>query len=73
MFIDKGTVKLSVLSRTGKEAVVGLLERGDFFGEGCLAGQARRMATATALTPTTMLVVDDARDGGAPPRQPCIR
>ena len=57
MFIDKGTVKLSVLSRTGKEAVVGLLERGDFLGEGCLAGQARRMATATALTPTTMLVV----------------
>ena len=57
MFIEKGTVKLSVLSQTGKEAVVGLLERGDFLGEGCLAGQTRRMATATALTPTTLLVV----------------
>ena len=43
MFIEKGTVKLSVLSRTGKEAVVGMLEPGDFFGEGCLAGQPVRM------------------------------
>ena len=49
-----------------------MLERGDFLGEGCLAGQPRRMATATALTPTTMLVVAEARDGRAPPRQPCI-
>jgi CRP/FNR family transcriptional regulator, cyclic AMP receptor protein len=58
MFIQKGTVKLSVVSKAGKEAVVGLLEKGDFLGEGCLAGQNRRMATATALTPTTLLVVD---------------
>ena len=58
MFIKKGTVKLSVVSRTGKEAVVGLLKSGDFVGEGCLAGQGRRMATATALTATKMLILD---------------
>ena len=58
MFIKKGTVKLSVVSSAGKEAVVGLLKSGDFVGEGCLAGQSRRMATATALTPTTMLILD---------------
>ena len=44
--------------RAGKEAVVGLLKSGDFLGEGCLAGQSRRMATATALTPTTILILD---------------
>ena len=58
MFIKKGTVKLSVVSSAGKEAVVGLLKGGDFLGEGCLAGQSRRMATATALAPTVMLVMD---------------
>jgi CRP/FNR family cyclic AMP-dependent transcriptional regulator len=58
MFIKRGTVKLSVVSRAGKEAVVGLLKSGDFVGEGCLAGQSRRMATATALTPTKILVLD---------------
>jgi CRP/FNR family transcriptional regulator, cyclic AMP receptor protein len=58
MFIKKGTVKLSVVSGSGKEAVVGLLKTGDFIGEGCLAGQSRRMATATALSPTTMLILD---------------
>ena len=58
MYIKKGTVKLSVVSSAGKEAVVGLLKSGDFVGEGCLAGQSRRMATATALTPTTMLILD---------------
>jgi CRP-like cAMP-binding protein len=58
LFIKKGTVKLSVVSRAGKEAVVGLLKSGDFLGEGCLAGQGRRMATATALTPTATLILD---------------
>ena len=58
MFIKKGTVKLSVVSSAGKEAVVGLLKSGDFVGEGCLAGQNRRMATATAMTPTTILILD---------------
>lgn len=58
MFIKRGTVKLSVVSSAGKEAVVGLLKAGDFLGEGCLAGQSRRMSTATALTPTKMVILD---------------
>jgi CRP-like cAMP-binding protein len=58
MYIRKGTVKLSVVSKTGKEAVVGLLTDGDFFGEGCLAGQSRRMATATAMTGSTIVAVE---------------
>ena len=49
---------MSVLSRTGKEAVVAILGPGDFFGEGCLAGQPRRMATARALTPSTVSIVE---------------
>lgn len=57
-YIQKGSVKLSVLSRTGKEAVVAILGPGDFFGEGCLAGQPRRMATASALSASTVLVVE---------------
>jgi CRP/FNR family cyclic AMP-dependent transcriptional regulator len=48
-YIQKGKVKLTVVSSQGKEAVIALLGAGDFFGEGCLAGQPRRMATATAL------------------------
>ena len=54
-YIQQGGVKLSVLSRTGREAIVAMLAPGDFFGEGCLAGQSLRMATATALVPTTVL------------------
>ena len=65
MFIRKGAVKLSVVSKTGKEAVVGLLGDGDFFGEGCLAGQTKRMATATAMAQSTIVVVDkQAMTGG---------
>ena len=54
-YIQEGGVKLSVLSSGGKEAVVAMLGPGDFFGEGCLAGQTLRMGTATALVPTTAL------------------
>jgi CRP/FNR family transcriptional regulator, cyclic AMP receptor protein len=54
-YIQDGGVKLSVLSSAGKEAVVAMLGPGDFFGEGCLAGQTLRMGTATALVPTTVL------------------
>jgi len=57
-YVQLGSIKLSVLSRTGKEAVVGVLGPGDFFGEGCLAGQARRMATASALAASTVLVIE---------------
>jgi len=48
--MQKGRLKLTVVSSKGKEAVIALLGSGDFFGEGCLAGQAKRMATATAMT-----------------------
>jgi CRP-like cAMP-binding protein len=54
-YIQSGQVKLSVVSHGGKEAVVAVLGSGDFCGEGCLAGQSRRMASATALAATTAL------------------
>ena len=57
-YLQEGSVKLSVLSRLSKEAVVAILGPGDFFGEGCLAGQPRRMATAMALSASTVLVVE---------------
>jgi CRP-like cAMP-binding protein len=60
-YVQLGTVKLSVLSRTGKEAVVAMLGPGDFFGEGCLAGQPRRMATASALGASTVLVIEKSQ------------
>jgi CRP/FNR family transcriptional regulator, cyclic AMP receptor protein len=58
MYIQKGGIKISVLSRTGKEAVVAMLGPGDFFGEGALTGQPIRIGTATATTPTTVLVIE---------------
>jgi CRP-like cAMP-binding protein len=60
MFVERGTVRLSVVSHTGKEAVVAVLDGGHFFGEGCLAGQSQRMATATAMEPCTVLTIDRA-------------
>ena len=54
-YLQEGGVKLSVLSAAGKEAVVAMLAPGDFFGEGCLAGQSVRVGTATAIVPTTVL------------------
>jgi CRP/FNR family transcriptional regulator, cyclic AMP receptor protein len=56
-YIEKGKVKLTVLSARGKEAVVAILGNGDFFGEGCLAGQPLRMATAIAITECSVLRV----------------
>ena len=56
-YIQSGGVKLSVLSKTGREAVVAMLGQGDFFGEGCLAGQKVRMGSATAITPSAVLLV----------------
>jgi CRP/FNR family transcriptional regulator, cyclic AMP receptor protein len=58
MYIQEGSVRLTVVNQPGKEAVVAILGMGDFFGEGCLAGQSICMATATAIAPTTILVVD---------------
>ena len=57
-YLQQGSVKLSVLSRTGKEAVVAVLGQGDFFGEGCLAGQPRRISTASAMGTSKVLVVE---------------
>ena len=58
MYVEKGAVRLSVLSHAGKEAVVALFEAGHFFGEGCLAGQLQRMATATAMGSCSILAVE---------------
>lgn len=55
LYIQSGGVKLSVISKTGKEAIVAMLGPGDFFGEGCLAGQPLRMGSATAITPSAIL------------------
>jgi CRP/FNR family transcriptional regulator, cyclic AMP receptor protein len=57
MYIQSGAVKLSVLSKAGREAVVAMLGPGDFFGEGCLAGQRVRMGSATATAPSAILQV----------------
>ncbi len=54
-FLRQGKVKLSVTSQEGKEAIVAVLDKGDFFGEGCLAGQPLRMATATAITDCSLV------------------
>ena len=61
LYVQSGGVKLSVLSKTGKEAVVAMLGPGDFFGEGCLAGQPVRMGSATAITPSAVLRVEKAQ------------
>jgi len=57
LYIQSGGVKLSVVSKTGREAVVAMLGPGDFFGEGCLAGQPLRMGSATSITPSVILLV----------------
>jgi CRP/FNR family transcriptional regulator, cyclic AMP receptor protein len=58
MYIQEGGVRLTVVNQTGREAVVAILGPGDFFGEGCLAGQAITMATATTIAATTVLVIE---------------
>jgi CRP/FNR family cyclic AMP-dependent transcriptional regulator len=58
LYIQKGGIKLSVINEVGKEAVVAMLGPGDFFGEGGMAGQVVRVGTATAITPTTLLVIE---------------
>ena len=57
-YVQKGAIKISVLSRIGKEAVVAMLSPGDFFGEGALAGQTVRIETATALAPSSVLIIE---------------
>src|ERR1035438_304187 len=57
-YIQKGKVKLTVLSPTGKEATIGILNGGDFFGEGCLTGQPLRMCSATAIIDCSVMRID---------------
>jgi CRP-like cAMP-binding protein len=57
-YIQKGKVRLTVVSKSGKEATIGILNEGDFFGEGCLTGQALRMCSATAMTDCTVIQID---------------
>src|SRR5580692_10463904 len=59
-YIQKGKVKLTVVSKRGKETVIALLGEGDFFGEGCLAGQPLRMATAVTLSNCSIMKLEKA-------------
>src|SRR5712691_4060486 len=54
-YIQEGKVKLTVVSKTGKEATIGILNEGDFFGEGCLTGQALRLCAASAMTDCSVM------------------
>ncbi len=57
-YIQEGKVKLTVISHQGKEAVIAILERGDFFGEACLAGRSARLSTATTLVASKIVRID---------------
>ncbi len=57
-YIQKGKVKLAVVAKTGKEATIGILNEGDFFGEGCLTGQALRLCSATAMTDCSVMRIE---------------
>jgi len=61
MYIQSGGVKISVMSKNGREAIVAMLGPGDFFGEGCLSGQPFRLGSATAITPSAILLIDKGR------------
>jgi CRP-like cAMP-binding protein len=57
-YIQRGQVKLTVVAKGGKEATIGILSEGGFFGEGCLTGQALRLCSATAMTDCTVMRID---------------
>jgi CRP/FNR family transcriptional regulator, cyclic AMP receptor protein len=57
-YIQKGKVRLTVVAKSGKEATIGILSDGDFFGEGCLAGQPLRLCSATAMTDCSVMQID---------------
>ena len=58
MYLQAGVVKIAVTSPSGKEAIIALLQPGDFFGEGCIAGQALRVASATAMESVSILEIE---------------
>jgi CRP/FNR family cyclic AMP-dependent transcriptional regulator len=64
-YVQKGTVKLTVVSNTGKKATIAMLGAGDFCGEGSLAGQALRMGSATVMTDCVVLRIDKKAMMGA--------
>ena len=72
MYVDEGTVRLSVLSHAGKEAVIAVLDVGHFFGEGCLVGQTYRMATASSMAPCAIIVVEKQDMGRQLQTQPAF-
>jgi CRP-like cAMP-binding protein len=57
-YIQKGKIKLTIVSKTGKEATIGILNEGDFLGEGCLTGQPVRLCSATAMTDCSVMRID---------------
>jgi CRP/FNR family transcriptional regulator, cyclic AMP receptor protein len=57
-YIQKGKIRLTVVSKSGKEATIGILNEGDFFGEGCLAGQPLRLCSATAMTDCSLMRIE---------------
>jgi CRP-like cAMP-binding protein len=57
-YIRKGKVRLTVVSKTGKEATIGILNEGNFFGESCLTGQSLRLCSATAMTDCSVMKID---------------
>ena len=57
-YVQKGKVRLTVVSKIGKEATIGILNEGDFFGEGCLTGQPLRLCSATAMTDCSVMKID---------------
>jgi CRP/FNR family cyclic AMP-dependent transcriptional regulator len=57
-YIKEGKVKLTVVSKIGKEATIGILNKGDFFGEGCLTGQPLRLCSATAMTDCSVMRIE---------------
>lgn len=71
-YIQTGKAKVTVVSEQGKEAVVALLDAGDFFGEGCLAGQPRRLATVVALAECTITRIPKAEIVGIIHREPAF-
>src|SRR6202040_257865 len=71
-YIQSGKVKVSVVSEQGKEAVVAMLGANDFFGEGCLAGQARRIATVAAMTDSVIVRLEKAAIVGVIHREPAF-
>src|ERR1700720_1192969 len=71
-YIQSGKVKVSVVSEQGKEAVVAMLGANDFFGEGCLAGQARRIATVATMTDSVIVRLEKAAIGRVLQKEPAF-